>query len=156
MGWKKLHSGKFRPKNIKKYKGNPTDIQYRSGWELRFMRYLDQNSSIVKWSSEEVVVPYRSPLDGRVHRYFPDFFIKYKDANGKSRSVVVEVKPKKQIKEPKKNPKRKTQAWHYEVKTWVVNQAKWEAAKQFCADRKYEFKLMTEDDLGISHDRRRY
>ena len=76
MGWKKLHSGKFRPKNIKKYKGNPTDIQYRSGWELRFMRYLDQNSSIVKWSSEEVVVPYRSPLDGRVHRYFPDFWIR--------------------------------------------------------------------------------
>ena len=150
------YNGKYRPRYPRKYKGDPTNIVYRSLWERKFMNYCDLNESINEWQSEELSIPYVSPLDNRVHRYFPDFFIKYKDANGKSRSVVVEVKPKKQIKEPKKNPKRKTQAWHYEVKTWVVNQAKWEAAKQFCADRKYEFKLMTEDDLGISHDRRRY
>ena len=150
------YKGKFKPKHVKKYKGDPTQIIYRSLWEKKFMQYCDLTESISQWQSEEFWIPYKNPIDNRVHRYFPDFFIKYKDGNGKSRSVVVEVKPKKQIKEPKKNPKRKTQAWYYEVKTWVVNQAKWEAAKQFCADRQYEFKLMTEDDLGISHDRRRY
>ena len=150
------YKGKFRPKHVKKYKGDPTQIVYRSLWEKKFMQYCDLTESISQWQSEEFWIPYKNTIDNRVHRYFPDFFIKYKDANGKSRSVVVEVKPKKQIREPKKNPKRKTQAWYYEVKTWGVNQAKWEAAKQFCADRKYEFKLMTEDDLGISHDRRRY
>ena len=78
------------------------------------------------------------------------------DKDGKKRCVVIEVKPKKQCKEPKRNPKRKTQAWYHDVKTWVINQAKWKAAEAYCADRKYEFKIMTEDDLGISHDRRRY
>ena len=150
------YSGKYIPSNPKKYKGNPSKIVYRSLWERKLMVYCDMNEKVLEWGSEEIIIPYISPWDNKLHRYFPDFFIKYKDGNGKSRSVVVEVKPKKQIKEPKKNPKRKTQAWYYEVKTWVVNQAKWEAAKQFCADRKYEFKLMTEDDLGISHDRRRY
>lgn len=147
---------KYKPSFPRKYKGNPNNIICRSSWERKFCRYCDLNENVLEWGSEEFFIPYVSPVDNRVHRYFPDFFIKYKDKSGKKRSVVIEVKPKKQVKEPKRNPKRKTQAWYYEVKTWVVNQAKWKAARSYCADRKYEFKIMTEDDLGISHDRRRY
>ena len=74
------YKGKFRPKNRKKYKGNPSDIVYRSLWELKFMNYCDSNKSILKWSSEEIIIPYRCPTDNRIHRYFPDFYVKYKDA----------------------------------------------------------------------------
>ena len=97
----------------------------------------------------------RGVLD-TIQESFPDFFIKYQDSNGKRRSVVIEVKPKKQCKAPQKNPKRKSKAWANDVQAWVINEAKWKAAEQYCADRKYEFKILTEDDLGISHDRRRY
>ena len=150
------YQGKFKPKKPKKYKGDPTQIVYRSLWEKKFMEYCDLTESIDQWQSEEFWIPYKNPIDNRTHRYFPDFFIKYKDKTGVKRSMVIEVKPKRQCKEPVRNPKRKTQAWYYEVKAWVINQAKWKAAQNYCADRKYEFKIMTEDDLGISHDRRRY
>ena len=150
------YQGKFKPKKPKKYKGAPTQIVYRSLWEKKFMEYCDLTESVDQWQSEEFWIPYKNPIDKRTHRYFPDFFIRYKDKTGAKRSMVIEVKPKRQCKEPVRNPKRKTQAWYYEVKAWVINQAKWKAAQNYCADRKYEFKIMTEDDLGISHDRRRY
>ena len=73
------YSGRFKPKNYKKYKGDPTRIYYRSLWERRFMVYCDNNVNILEWGSEEVIIPYKSPIDKRVHRYFPDFYIKYKD-----------------------------------------------------------------------------
>ena len=144
------YKGKFRPKRPKKYKGDPTGIIYRSLWEKKFMEYCDLTESISQWQSEEFWIPYKSPLDNRVHRYFPDFFIKYRDAQGKMRNVVIEVKPAKQLKMPKKNPKKRTKSWAYEVQTYVVNQAKWKAAESYCADRKYEFKIMTEKELGIA------
>ncbi len=143
------YKGKFRPKRPKKYKGDPTQIIYRSLWEKKFMEYCDLTESISQWQSEEFWIPYKSPLDNRVHRYFPDFFIKYRDAHGKMRNVVIEAKPAKQLKMPKKNPKKRTKSWAYEVQTYVVNQAKWKAAESYCADRKYEFKIMTEKELGI-------
>ena len=144
------YKGKFRPKRPKKYKGDPTQIIYRSLWEKKFMEYCDLTESISQWQSEEFWIPYKSPLDNRVHRYFPDFFIKYRDAHGKMRNVVIEVKPAKQLKMPKKNPKKRTKSWAYEVQTYVVNQAKWKAAESYCADRKYEFRIMTEKELGIA------
>ena len=143
------YKGKFRPKRPKKYKGDPTQIIYRSLWEKKFMEYCDLTESISQWQSEEFWIPYKSPLDNSVHRYFPDFFIKYRDAHGKMRNVVIEVNPAKQLKMPKKNPKKRTKSWAYEVQTYVVNQAKWKAAESYCADRKYEFKIMTEKELGI-------
>ena len=143
------YKGKFRPKRPKKYKGDPTQIIYRSLWEKKFMEYCDLTENISQWQSEEFWIPYKSPLDNRVHRYFPDFFIKYRDALGKMRNVVIEVKPAKQLKMPKKNPKKRTKSWVYEVQTYVVNQAKFKAAESYCADRKYEFKIMTEKELGI-------
>ena len=144
------YKGKFRPKHVKKYKGDPTQIVYRSLWEKKFMQYCDLTESISQWQSEEFWIPYKSPLDNKIHRYFPDFFIKYRDALGKMRNVVIEVKPAKQLKMPKKNPKKRTKSWAYEVQTYVVNQAKWKAAESYCADRKYEFRIMTEKELGIA------
>jgi len=143
------YNGRYLPENPKKYKGDPTNIIYRSLWERKFMRYCDLTESVEQWQSEEFWIPYISPLDNKVHRYFPDFFIKYKDRYEKQRTMVVEIKPKRQIEMPNQNPKRRTKAWAHSVQTWVVNQAKWKAAKEFCADRNYEFKVMTEDDLGL-------
>jgi len=141
--------GKFRPSKPEKYKGDPTNIVYRSSYELKFMQYCDLTESVNEWRSEEFFIPYISPIDNKVHRYFPDFFVKYKDKNGTSRTLVVEIKPQKDLNMPEQNPKRKTKSWAYRVKTWAVNQAKWKAAKEWCADRKYEFRILTEKELGI-------
>jgi len=146
----KYRQGKFRPQNPKKYGGDPTNIVYRSSYELKFMQYCDLTESVNTWKSEEFFIPYISPIDNKVHRYFPDFFVKYKDKNGNNRTLVVEIKPQKDLKEPDTNPKRRTKSWAYQVKTWAVNQAKWKAAKEWCADRKYEFRILTEKELGIT------
>ena len=142
------YKGKFRPKNRKKYNGNPSEIIYRSLWELKFMNYCDNNNKIVKWSSEEIIIPYRCPTDNKIHRYFPDFYIKYKDVKGKLHEKVIEVKPAKQVKEPKVQ-KRRTKKYLTEVFTYAKNKAKWEAAEDFCKDRKWEFQILTEKELGV-------
>ena len=142
------YSGKYQPSFPKKYKGDPTNIIYRSLWERKFMRYCDLNENILEWGSEEIIVPYRSPVDRRVHRYFPDFVIKVKESTGNIKTYVIEVKPKKQTVEPKKRSKV-TKSYIHECKTYAVNQAKWKAAKEFCDDRLIEFKVITEEELGI-------
>ncbi len=142
------YKGKFKPINRKKYKGDPREIIYRSLWELKFMNYCDSNKNILKWSSEEIIIPYRCPTDNRIHRYFPDFYIKYKDMKGKLREKVIEIKPAKQVKEPKIQKKR-TRKYVTEVMTYAKNRAKWEAAEDFCKDRRWEFQIMTEKELGI-------
>src|SRR5210317_654284 len=101
------YSGKYQPSFPKKYKGDPTNIIYRSLWERKFMRYCDLNENVNQWQSEEFWIPYRSPLDNRIHRYFPDFFVKYKDKNGGTRTVVIEIKPKKEVQMPERNPKKR-------------------------------------------------
>ena len=142
------YKGKFIPSNTKKYRGDPTNIIYRSLWERKFMVYCDLNENILEWGSEEFWIPYRSQIDSRVHRYFPDFYIKVRESNGSIAKYVVEVKPKKQCKEPKVQSK-KTKSYIYEVTEYAKNQAKWKAAIDFCKDRKWQFKILTEDDLGI-------
>jgi hypothetical protein len=142
------YSGKYSPKYPKKYKGVPTNIFYRSLWELKFMKWCDTNDNILEWGSEEIIVPYRSPLDGRYHRYFVDFYIKVKTKTNTVKKYLIEIKPKKQTMEPTVQ-KRKTQRYINEVKTYVVNQAKWEAAKEWCADRQLEFIILTEDHLNV-------
>ena len=112
------YSGKYRPKDPKKYVGNPTRIYYRSLWERKFMVYCDTNDSIIEWGSEEVIIPYISPWDGRVHRYFPDFYIKVRQTDGKLKKFIIEIKPKNQCAPPTKTPKRKTKKWYGEVKRW--------------------------------------
>ena len=142
------YKGKYQPSYPKKYRGDHTNIVYRSLWERKFMVYCDKNENILEWGSEEIVVPYRSPVDNRYHRYFPDFYIKYKDNNGKIKKSIIEIKPYKQCIEPKVQ-KRKTKGYIYEVVEYAKNQAKWNAAKEWCLDRGYEFKVLTENELGI-------
>ena len=143
------YKGKYRPNNPLKYKGDYRNIIYRSLWELKFMKYCDSNQNILEWGSEEFWLPYRSPLDNKVHRYFPDFYIKVKETTGKINKMIIEVKPKRQCSEPKR-PKKKTRGYIYEVREYARNQAKWKAAQTYCLDRGYEFKILTENELGIT------
>jgi len=143
------YSGLYKPVNPKKYRGNPTRIIYRSMWEKKFMIFCDHTSTIVEWGSEEIIIPYRSPIDGRVHRYYPDFYIKILTKSGKYEKYVIEVKPKRQTQKPNEKPKRKTAAWKREVLTWIKNRAKWDAAEDFCEDRQMKFKILTEDHLKV-------
>lgn len=140
--------GKYKPSNPEKYRGDVCNIIYRSSWERKFLYYCDMNKNIIEYSSEEVVIPYRSPVDNRYHRYFVDFYIKYKDNNGKIKKALIEIKPYKQTVEPQPK-KRKTKGYIYEVVEYAKNQAKWEAAKEWCLDHGYEFKVLTEFQLGI-------
>ena len=112
------------------------------------MKYCDSNPNVLEWGSEEVVIPYRSPLDNRVHRYFPDFYMHIKESNGTTKKYLIEVKPKRQTKPPTKQ-KRQTKKYIYEVTEYAKNQAKWEAANQFCLDRRWQFKIITEDELKV-------
>jgi hypothetical protein len=140
--------GKYRPKRTSKYKGDPTTIIYRSLWERKFMQYCDNNPNIIEWSSEEIFVWYRSPIDNRPHRYFPDFYIKYKEISGKTKKMIIEVKPEKQTKPPSRS-KLKPKSYLRESFEFAKNQAKWKAMNEWCLDRKYEFKILTENELGI-------
>ncbi len=142
------YKGKYRPSHPKKYKGDPTGIIFRSLWERKFMVYCDQNKNVLEWASEEIALPYRSPVDNKVHRYFPDFYMKIKETNGTIKNYVIEVKPLKQCSPPKK-PKRQTRGYMREAYEYAKNQAKWQAAKEFCDDRQWEFKVVTEKELGI-------
>ena len=141
------YSGKFIPTNIAKYRGDVKKIVYRSLWERKFMVYCDSTSAILEWGSEEVIIPYVSPLDGRRHRYFPDFYIKVRQKDKTIKKMIIEVKPKIQCGPPK-TPKRRTKRYINEVRTWGVNEAKWNAAIEWCNDRGMEFKILTEDHVG--------
>jgi hypothetical protein len=142
------YSGRFSPKNPKKYRGDPTNIIFRSLWELRVMKYLDENVNIIEWCSEEIAIPYISPVDNRRHRYFPDFIVRVRSSDGNIKTLMLEVKPKQQTQEPKVQ-KKKTRKYLTEVMTWGVNQAKWAAAREYCLDKGWSFMLITEAELGI-------
>jgi hypothetical protein len=142
------YKGKFRPSNPKKYKGDPTNVIYRSLWELKFMRYCDLNENIIKWSSEEIIIPYKSPVDNKYHRYFPDFYIKYRNTSGKVLESLIEIKPAKQVKGPTPQ-KSRSKKYITEVVEYAKNQAKWKAAEEYCKDRLWEFRILTEKDLGV-------
>jgi len=142
------YKGRYTPKNPKKYKGDYHNIIYRSSWERKFMVYCDNSDNILEWGSEEIIIPYLSPWDGKLHRYFPDFYIKVKQASGNIKKFIIEVKPKKQTKPPKP-VSRKTRRWLNEVKTYSINEAKWKHAKEWCENNNMEFKILTEEELGI-------
>ncbi len=150
------YSGKFRPKNPGKYKGDPTRIIYRSMWEFKFFRYVDQHPDVAWWQSEEIIIPYRSPIDGRVHRYFPDVTVHMKNKEtGIHETILIEIKPYSQTLPPNPSKRNSTKTGRVsrrylnEVKNYGVNDAKWKAAKSYCADRGWKFIIMTEKELGI-------
>lgn len=142
------YQGTFTPKNPEKYVGDVSKIIFRSSWEQKFMIWVDNNKSIIKWNSEEIIIPYISPIDNLPHRYFPDFTLLCRQTNGGTQKVIVEIKPLSQTREPKK-PKRMTPRFLSEVKTWAVNNAKWDAAKLYAAKLNMQFVILTERELGI-------
>ena len=141
------YSGKYKIKNVKKYKGNHRNVIYRSLWERKFMVYCDQHPSILQWSSEEISVPYISPVDKKSHRYFPDFIIKKIDKNGKTKIMMIEIKPSSQVSKPKSSG-RNVKILKENVR-WQINNAKWRAADKFCKKHGWEFKILTEKELNI-------
>lgn len=144
------YKGRFQCRNPQKYKGDHLDIVYRSGLERSLMNYLDLQPNVLSWGSETIVVPYRSPIDGKMHRYFVDFYIKMRNTKGDIEELLVEVKPLYQCTPPKPQA-RKTRRFLREVETWGVNEAKWRAASAFAASRGMKFKLLTEREInGIS------
>jgi hypothetical protein len=141
------YSGKYTPQNPNKYNGDPTNIIWRSTWEVQVMKWLDLAENVIWWSSEELPIKYYNPIDNKMHRYFPDFIVKVKKRDGLVMTYVIEVKPEYQTKQPVR--KRKTQKFINESVTYIINQSKWKAATEFCKDHGWEFKVLTEKDLGI-------
>lgn len=139
--------GRYHPRNPEKYKGDVSNIVFRSSWERAVMVLADLNPSIIEWSSETVIIPYISPVDGRAHRYFMDFWMKVKQHDGSEKVFLIEVKPKSQTKPPKRTKKKKEETFLTEVRTWSVNRAKWKAAEEYCTQRGWEFKIWTEDHI---------
>ncbi len=137
----KYYSGKFRPKNISKYKGDWREIRYRSHWERQVFRWCDTNNNVVSWNSEEVVIPYICKTDGKPHRYFVDLAITFSDG----KKHLVEIKPKSQTLEPKK--RRQTKKYINEVMTYAKNISKWNAAEEWCKDNGWTFSIWTEDTI---------
>lgn len=146
---RKYYQGYYRCRNPSKYKGDPSNIVYRSGWELKLCSYLDRHPQVIKWSSEEIVIPYRSPIDGKMHRYFTDFYVEQINREGRKEKLIIEVKPKSQTKPPKIPKNVRNKRYINEVKTWGINSAKWLAAEEYAKDRGMTFRIMTEEDLGI-------
>ncbi len=145
--WKGVQKGVFTPRHPEKYKGNVKNIVYRSSWERSFMNFLDNNVSIIQWGSEIIIIPYRKPTTGRIHKYYPDFWIKYKNKSGEIIQQIVEIKPSKQIHPPKKSRGKSNKTLVYEQITHNINVAKWRACKIFCENNNIEFKILSEKEL---------
>ena len=145
---KRFRQGIFKPIHSEKFIGTGNPI-YRSSYELKFFRWADTNTNILAWGSENIIIPYTSPLDGRVHRYFVDNFIVFKDKNNVKQKFLIEIKPSSQVIKPVnvKNKQRRTIL--YEQKTWIINQAKWKAAEEWSKRKGYKFLILTEKELGI-------
>jgi len=150
MLYTKTYKGKFRINNPAKYRGDINNVVYRSLWELKFMKWCDTNPNVSEWGSETVIVPYISPLDKKVHRYFVDFYIKVKSRDGKVQKYLIEIKPERFTKPPA-IPQKKTKRFVDEVFQYGVNDAKCKAAFEFCNDRNMKFMIFTEKDLGIKY-----
>jgi len=144
------YKGPYKPNNVQKYKGNPTEVYYRSLWELKCMRKFDASDAIEEWSSEEIAIPYYCPIKKRWRRYFPDFYIKAKNSKGELTEYIIEVKPFKETKKPVP-PKdgRKRRRYLSEARKYINNTSKWDAAEEYCADRKWTFQVWTEKSMNF-------
>ena len=126
---KEIYKGKFIPRNPIKYLGDLKSIVYRSSYELKFMNWCDLNESVKGWASEEVAIPYRNPLDNKVHRYMVDFYIQVD-----KKKYLVEVKPERFTKPPD-TQKRKTKRYLQEVAQYGVNEANGKVLKTFVKNK---------------------
>jgi hypothetical protein len=131
---------RFIPKNPQKYTGDLEKIFARSSWEVTCMKFFDSSSAVIRWGSEEQVIPYYSPVDNKVHEYWPDFFVEYRDKEGNVLREVVEVKPRHESEEQFAKSDRSKAAL-------IVNEAKWKAANIFCESRGMKFRVITEHSI---------
>ena len=145
--YSKFKQGIYKPVHREKYRGAKLP-EYRSSWELNFFQWCDKNTNVLEWSSESVIVPYVSPVDGKHHRYYIDGAIALKEGNT-IRRYLIEIKPFKQTQPPVESARKKRSTLLYEKKTYAVNQAKWEAAAKFAKSRNLEFIVLTENELNI-------
>ena len=145
----KTLQGRYRPNNPEKYKGNVSNILYRSSWEHTFMKWCDASPHVHQWMSEERAIWYFDPITKKKRRYFPDFIVKYQGNDGIIKEEVIEIKPARQVAGPNPTPKRKTKAWAKSVETYVTNMAKWKAAAEWASDRGMSFRLITEKELNL-------
>ena len=142
------HKSIFKPTHPQKYQGDPSNIICRSSWERKFCLWCDTNPNILKWASEEFSIPYVSPLDGRVHRYFPDALIEYKDSTGKVKKALIEIKPESQTRLNERTSQRDRLAI-------AINHAKWEAAAKWCRLKGVQFRIINEGDIFHQGKKRR-
>jgi hypothetical protein len=140
------HQGRFIPTHPEKYIGDVNNIIFRSSWEKKAMIFFDTNPNILAYNSEECVIPYLCETDGKMHRYFPDFTVKYVTKSGEIKMAIVEVKPDAQTRPPKPQ-KRNTQRFMTEANTYIKNQSKWKAAKEYAASRGFDFMILTEHHI---------
>lgn len=138
---------KFIPKNPTKYIGDINRINCRSLWERKFCKFLDETSSILRWSFETLKIPYLSPVDNQPHIYLPDFIVEKKSKNGTIETLVVEIKPHKQTKEPKIGKRKSKKSIINENITYAINTSKWKAANDFCNQHSWKFVILTEKEL---------
>lgn len=143
----KYHQGTYKLKDPNKYVGDPNNIVFRSSWELKFMNWCDSTSSVVQWQSEETIIPYICATDNKPHKYYIDFRIQVKTKSG-LKTYLVEIKPEVQTIPPK-YPGKQTKRYLTESLTFMKNQSKWQAAKNYASDRGWEFIILTEKELGI-------
>jgi hypothetical protein len=140
MKQQNFSQGYFHPQHPEKYVGDINKIVYRSSWELKFNQFMDSNPNILKWGSESFAIPYIKPTDQRVHKYYPDYYVVYRDKHGVTHTEVIEVKPASQVS-------LKKRANLYEQLTYAINDAKWRAAKEFCDLHGITFRIVTEKEL---------
>jgi hypothetical protein len=140
---KNFKQGTYVPKNPEKYMGDVNKIRFMSSWELQTHTFFDNNPNVLRWASEEIAIPYIKPTDGRLHKYYPDYFVEYRNSAGEIIQEIIEVKPAAQVRAPRKNHKHAL----YEQLTYAINTAKWTAAARFCAERNIKFRIITEHSI---------
>jgi hypothetical protein len=138
---------KWTPRNPEKYIGDADNIIARSSWEVKMFNWCDTNPQVIKYCSEELIIPYMSPVDKKMHKYFPDLVMEVQDNNKITTRYVVEIKPFKETIPPKTS--KKSQQLFEATKTFVVNSAKWAAADQWCVKNNFKFIILTEKELNI-------
>ena len=143
---RQFYQGKYIVENAQKYEGDSSNVCFRSSWEFRAFKYCDASPKIISWSSEEVIIPYKSPLDKRVHRYFMDLKVTQIDEYGLPHVTLIEIKPDKETRPPVKKGKN-NERYIKEMKTYITNQAKWQAARMFCQKKGWSFVIWTEKNL---------
>lgn len=141
------YKNKFVPKNTSKYIGDPTKILCRSLWERKFCKYLDENKNILRWAFEKIEIPYKSPIDGLLHFYIPDFLLEKRNKDNTISTILVEIKPYKQTKQPVLTENTSSRSYAKNVKTYKINEAKWEAAREFCKKNEIKFVILTEKEI---------